>query len=89
MSPLETFLMKAEDSPVISLVVISRGAWPEFLWPSVVETTLTGERGDCHRKSFPSSVTPAFWLRPQATPTTRESEGVGRTRGRVTPPPHM
>ena len=43
----------------------------------------------CQRKSFPSSVTPAFWLRPQVMPTTRESEGEGRTRGRVIPPPHM
>ena len=41
MSPLETFLMKAEDSPVISLVVISRGVWPEGLFgPSTVATAL-------------------------------------------------
>ena len=46
MSPLETFLMKAEDSPVISLVVISLEPWPRPFFPRVVETVLVGRRGD-------------------------------------------
>ena len=43
----------------------------------------------CHMNSLPSSVTPTFWLLPHATPTTQASEGEGRTRGAVVPPPHM